>query len=99
MELKPPEYQFYLVGDICYKQKGKWSSPLQESNYFQGLVWMEAILALSQYLHKQVRRLKGTDLLMSSSEVPKCDFKNKSECVINWLLLIQSFALSDFEIT
>lgn len=60
---------------------------------------MEAILALSQYLHKQVWRLKGTDLLMSSSEVPKCDFKNKSECVINWLLLIQSFALSDFEIT
>lgn len=52
-----------------------------------------------QYLHKQVWRLKGADFLMSSSGVPKCDFKNKSECVINWLPLIQSFALSDFEIT
>lgn len=60
---------------------------------------MGAILTLSQYLHKQVWRLKGADLLMSSSEVSKCDFKNKSECVINCLPLIQSFALSDFEIT
>lgn len=60
---------------------------------------MGAILALSQYLHKQVWRLKDADLLMSSSEVPKCDFKNKSECVINWLPLIQSYALSSFEIT
>jgi hypothetical protein len=49
---------------------------------------MEAILPSSLYLYKWALRLKGTNLQMFSSEVAKCDFKNKSEYVINWLLLI-----------